>query len=243
MSDLLIIGANSDIAKATARLYAKDGVNLHLAARDTAPLKSFVADLETSYGVTATLHDLDILDYASHEVLYQRVSEHLIGAIIAVGHLGDQKEAETSQSEALQILDVNYRGVMHLLNLVANDLERKGSGFIVAISSVAGERGRQSNYFYGAAKAALTAYLSGLRQRLSSKGVKVITVKPGFVQTKMTAHLTLPKALTASPDAVAKAVYQGQKKGRSVVYALGVWRWIMLVIRMIPEGIFKKLDL
>ena len=133
--------------------------------------------------------------------------------------------------------------MVSILSVIADDFEKRGSGCIAAISSVAGDRGRQSNYIYGSAKAGLTAYLSGLRNRLTSKGVHVMTVKPGFCRTKMTENLELPAALTASPEQVAHAVYRGMEKGRSTVYTLWMWRWIMLIIKHIPEPIFKKMKL
>jgi short-subunit dehydrogenase len=138
---------------------------------------------------------------------------------------------------------VNYTGAVSILNVVAEDFEKRGQGAIVGMSSVAGDRGRQSNYIYGSAKAGFTAYLSGLRNRLAKTGVHVMTVKPGFCRTKMTEHLELPAALTAEPAQVATAVFQGMEKKQNVVYTLWMWRWVMLVIRCIPECVFKRLGM
>ena len=138
-------------------------------------------------------------------------------------------------------MDANFTGAVSILNIAANDMVEKKSGTIVGISSVAGERGRMSNYIYGSAKAGFTAYLSGLRNRLQKVGVHVLTVKPGFVQTKMTEGLPLPKPLTALPEQVAKGIIKAVKKGTNEVYILGIWRLIMLIIRTIPEFVFKKL--
>ncbi|MCP4108494.1 MAG: SDR family NAD(P)-dependent oxidoreductase, partial [Desulfobacteraceae bacterium] len=138
--------------------------------------------------------------------------------------------------EAKKIIETNYLGV-------AEDFEKKGRGFIIGISSVAGERGRQSNYFYGSAKGAMTVYLSGLRNRLQRSSVQVTTILPGFVQTKMTENLDLPEKLLATPRDVAEDIYKAYVKKRDIIYTKWFWRWIMLVIKLIPEMIFKKLKL
>ena len=138
---------------------------------------------------------------------------------------------------------VNYVGAVSILNIIAAKYVEAGKGVIVGISSVAGERGRQSNFFYGSAKAGFTAYLSGLRNRLFPKNVHVLTVKPGFVATKMTENMVTPKPVTATPDEVANAIYTAVEKKKNVIYVKWMWRWIMLIIRSIPESMFKKLKL
>jgi short-subunit dehydrogenase len=157
--------------------------------------------------------------------------------------MSDQLHARTDFNEVQKTIEINYTGAVSILNVVAEDFEQRGSGSIVGISSVAGDRGRQSNYIYGSAKAGFTVYLSGLRNRLAKSGVHVMTVKPGFCRTKMTENMELPAALTASPEQVANAVFQGLEKKRNTVYTLWMWRWIMLVIRHIPEFIFKKMGM
>ena len=132
---------------------------------------------------------------------------------------------------------------MSLFNIIANDFEKRKSGFIVGISSVAGDRGRKSNYLYGSAKAAFTAYLSGLRNRLYDAQVHVMTVKPGFVATKMTEDMDLPEKLTAQPDEVADDIYNAQQKNKNVFYTKWIWRWVMLIIRSIPEWKFKGMNI
>jgi short-subunit dehydrogenase len=163
--------------------------------------------------------------------------------ICIFGYLGDQQLAESDWTECIRILQTNYTGAVSILNLIANEYASKGSGLIAGISSVAGERGRQSNYFYGSAKAGFTAYLSGLRNRLFHKNVHVLTVQPGFVYTKMTENMPLPGLLTATPEGVAAVVYRAILKKKNVVYVKGFWRWIMLIIKSIPEFMFKKLKL
>jgi decaprenylphospho-beta-D-erythro-pentofuranosid-2-ulose 2-reductase len=239
MSCVLIIGAKSDIAKAVARKYAANGYDLCLAARKSNELKAFADDLAIRTRQKITYCELDVLDYASHEKFYDALQEKPAGVITAVGYLGDQQKAQSSFSEAQQIIDTNYTGLVSLLNIVADDFEQRNTGFIVGISSVAGDRGRASNYMYGSAKAAFTAYLSGLRNRLHKAGVQVLTVKPGFVATKMTAGMDLPARLTAHPEEVADDIYTAQQKGKNVLYTKWMWKWVMLVITSIPEWKFK----
>ena len=243
MSYILIIGAKSDIAKATAREYAKNGYDLYLAARNSEELETFVQDIVTRTERTVKTAELDILDYKSHQAFYDKLKEKPLGVISAVGYLGDQEKAQTDFGEAKQIMDTNYTGIVSLLNIIANDFEERRSGFIIGISSVAGDRGRKSNYIYGSAKAALTAYLSGLRNRLYDAQVHVLTVKPGFVATKMTEGMDLPERLTAQPEEVAEDIYKAQQKNKNVLYTKWSWRWVMLIIRNIPEFQFKKMSI
>ncbi len=243
MSYVLIVGAKSDIAKATAREYAKNGYDLYLAARNVEELKAFAQDVITRTQKDVQLVELDILDYESHQAFYDNLKEKPLGVISAVGYLGDQTKAQSDFTEAKRIIDTNYTGVVSLFNIIANDFEQRRSGFMVGISSVAGDRGRKSNYIYGSAKAALTAYLSGLRNRLYESQVHVMTVKPGFVATKMTEDMDLPEKLTALPEEVARDIFSAQQKGKGVLYTKWMWRWVMLIIRNIPEFQFKKMSI
>jgi len=183
MSYVLIIGSKSDIAKACAREYAKHGYNLYLAARNVNELEELATDIKVRTQKEVKLLELDILDYVSHQDFYNQLKEKPLGVISAVGYLGEQEKAQLDFEEAKRIIDTNYTGIVSLFNIIANDFEKRRSGFIVGISSVAGDRGRKSNYIYGSAKASLTAYLSGLRNRLYDAQVHVLTVKPGFVAT------------------------------------------------------------
>jgi len=243
MSYILIIGAKSDIAKAIAREYAKNGYDLYLAARGVDELKDFVKDIETRSSNNVQLLELDILKYESHQAFYNQIKEKPLGVISAVGYLGDQDKAQSDFEEAQQIMNSNYTGVVSLLNIIADDFEKRRSGFIVGISSVAGDRGRKSNYIYGSAKAALSTYLSGLRNRLHDAQVHVLTVKPGFVATKMTEEFDLPEKLLAQPQDVAADIFKAQQKNKNILYTKWIWKWIMLVIRNIPEFQFKKMSI
>ena len=144
---------------------------------------------------------------------------------------------------AQQVLTINFNGAVNILEIIARDFEQRQKGAIIGISSVAGDRGRASNCIYGAAKAGFTAYLSGLRNRLTTSNIRVVTILPGFVDTKMTAHLELPQALLAKPEEVAKRVMKGYKGSKDVLYVKPIWKWIMLIIKLLPEFIFKRLKL
>jgi short-subunit dehydrogenase len=243
MGYVLIIGAKSDIAKAIAKEYANNGYDLYLAARGVNKLESFAGSIMVKTQRNIKLVELDILDYKSHQDFFIQVNENLVGVISAVGYLGDQKVAQHDFSEATKIIDTNYTGIVSLFNIIADDFEKRRCGFIVGISSVAGDRGRKSNYIYGSAKAALTTYLSGLRSRLHNVQVHVLTVKPGFVDTKMTRGMDLSKKLTAQPEEVAADIYVAQKKKESVLYTKWIWKWIMIAIKTVPEWKFKGMNI
>jgi short-subunit dehydrogenase len=239
----LILGAKSDIAQALAHEYAKNGYNLYLAARDSQTLQADVQDLAIRHNAEAHTMDFDAMKYATHADFYHTLSPKPSVVIVVFGIMYDQKEAEKDWNLAYQMFSVNYVGAASILEIAAADMEKQGKGTIIGISSVAGDRGRGSNYLYGSAKAGFTAYLSGLRNRLFSSGVHVLTVKPGFVYTAMTAHLPLPKPLTAQPHQVAKDIFRAAQKQKNVIYTLWMWRYVMMIIRNIPEFIFKKLKL
>jgi short-subunit dehydrogenase len=152
-------------------------------------------------------------------------------------------KARNDWNEAHLIIESNFTGAVSILDRIANQYAAEKKGVIVGISSVAGERGRQSNYHYGSAKAGFTAYLSGLRNRLFHNNVHVVTVQPGFTYTRMTENMKLPKLLTGHPVQVADSVYNAVQKKRNVVYVKWMWRWIMLVIRSLPEQVFKKMKM
>ena len=243
MNAVLIISATSDIGKQLAREYAKHGYNLILTARNTEDLKPLVKDLTIRNDVNIDSFQLDVRDISSHNKFFDKVGNRVTGVICSAGYLGDQTKAETDIDECQNIIETNFTGLVSLLNFFSQSFSKNKSGFIVGISSVAGDRGRQKNYIYGSAKAAFSCYLSGLRNRLYKDKVQVLTVKPGFVRTKMTANMELPERLTAEPNEIAKAIYKAQQKQKNVLYYPKKWKWIMRIITNIPEFIFKKLDL
>lgn len=243
MKYILVLGATSDIAKATAHEFARRGYGIQLAARNSEKLEVIAKDLEVRYHLPVSCHAFDALDYESHRDFWRKLPQRPDLTLCAFGYLGNQEKGQTDWQEARQIMEANYTGAVSILNIVAQAYEEQGYGTIIGISSVAGERGRASNYLYGSAKAGFTAYLSGLRNRLYKKGVHVLTVKPGFVRTKMTEGLDLPGPLTAEPEQVAKAIYKGARAKKDVVYTLAMWQLIMQNIRLIPESVFKKMNL
>jgi short-subunit dehydrogenase len=243
MNYILIVGAKSDISKELARIYALNGYNLYLAARESKSLNGFACDLKIRYNINVITKELDITNYESHSDFYLNLEPKPIGVILVSGYMSQQKLCENDWTKTLNTIEVNYTGAVSFLNIVANHMEYNKNGFIIGVSSVAGERGRQANYIYGSSKAAFTSYLSGLRNRLFICKVHVLTVKPGFVATKMTEDLKLPIILTANPDKVAKDIYKAQQKGKDVLYTKSIWSIIMLVIKCIPEWKFKKMNL
>ena len=243
MKNVLVLGATSDMAQAIAKKYAKEGWSLSLAARNMDLLEPIASDLRVRSNTEVASLKFDATDFSNHGNFYEALMTKPDVVICVFGYMGDQEAARTDISEVQKTINVNYTGAVSILNVVAEAFEKRGSGTIVGISSVAGDRGRQSNYIYGSAKAGFTAYLAGLRNRLVKSGVHVMTVKPGFCRTKMTENMELPAALTAEPEQVAEAVFHGVEKKRNVIYTLWMWRWVMLIIRHIPEFIFKKLSM
>jgi decaprenylphospho-beta-D-erythro-pentofuranosid-2-ulose 2-reductase len=245
MKKILIIGATSAMAEACARLWAQRGDRLYLAARNAQQLQSIAADLSTRGAAKVGYKVFDATALDQHAALLQDATTAMGGldtVLIAHGTLSDQDKAQNDVAYALGEINTNGISVVAFMTLVANQLEAQGHGAIAVISSVAGDRGRQSNYVYGSAKALVSAFASGLRQRLAKKGVHVVTIKPGFVDTPMTAHL--PKGpLWAKPEQVARDISQAIDKGRTIVYTPGFWRLIMLIIKHIPEFVFIKLKL
>ena len=243
MPSVLILGAASDIAVSLARKFAAEGYTIRLAARNVDRLQNLQKDISIRYSVPCTLYEFDAGRPGTHAAFFVALPSRPDVCISVFGYLGDQARAESDWEECHRILQVNYVGAVSILNIVASAYAAAGSGIIVGISSVAGERGRRSNFLYGSAKAGFTTYLSGLRNRLFEEGVHVLTVKPGFVDTKMTENMPLPPLLTAKPDAVAAAIYAAVRSKKNVLYVKWFWRWIMFLIKCIPEPIFKKMKL
>ncbi|MBX9760256.1 MAG: SDR family oxidoreductase [Beijerinckiaceae bacterium] len=240
---ILVLGGASDMGLAVAHRFAKEGFDVQLAARRPEELDRAKTDIEVRHHVAVTVHAFDALAFHAHEHFMQQLPKLPDVAVCVVGLLGEQRENETDLEAAVRVMRSNYEGPATILSVVANLFEARGAGTIVGVSSVAGDRGRATNYVYGSAKAGFTAFLSGLRNRLAKNGVHVVTVKPGFVATRMTEGMKLPPALTATPEAVADQIYAAVLKKRNVVYAKPVWRAVMGVIGAIPEGIFKKLKI
>lgn len=239
MPTLLVLGATSGIARATARCFAAEGWTLWLAARDVEAARRLAAELPQCSGETLAFA-FDALQPETHAALWNSLPACPDAVLCAVGLLDDQLAARHDPELADRVLRTNFTGLVPVLSLAADAFEQRGRGVIVGISSVAGERGRASNYIYGSAKAGFTAFLSGLRNRLCGSGVQVLTVKPGYVDTAMTAGRRLPPVLTAQPEDVARDILNAVKGGRQCVYSKGLWRWIMGVTRLLPERVFMR---
>ncbi|HKV58003.1 MAG TPA: SDR family oxidoreductase, partial [Ktedonobacteraceae bacterium] len=242
---ILIIGATSAIAHETAKCFAKDGAELFLVGRSSEKLESVQNDLKVRGAKRAESYVLDISQLDRHQEMIEAAIESMGGldmALIAHGTLSDQRLSQENVTKTLEEFTTNCTSVISLLTLLANYFEPRKHGCIAVISSVAGDRGRQSNYVYGAAKGALTVFLQGLRGRLAKSGVAVVTVKPGFVDTPMTASIR-KGLLFASPRKVGEGIYHAMLKGKEVVYLPWFWRPIMLIVKSIPEPLFKKLSI
>jgi len=246
MKNILIIGGSSAIAGACARRWAADGARLVLAGRHPLRLEAVAQDLRVRGALEAHTHVLDINDHAQHPALLD-ASRAALGTIdivlIAHGTLSDQALCEREVDAALLEFSTNALSTIALLTRLASVFEAQRSGTLAVISSVAGERGRPSNYVYGAAKAAVTTFCEGLRARLFKAGVRVLTIKPGFVDTPMTAGLALPGPLVASPERVGADIVRAIAQGKDTLYTPWFWSAIMLVIRALPRFVFKRVSL
>lgn len=240
---VLILGARSEIGMAIAHKFASMGHPIQLAARRVYTLDRDKSDLELRYGVKVTLNELDIIKIEKHAYFVDSLSHLPDIAICVVGYMGNQSESERDNQAASLVMRTNFEGPASIMAELANRFELRGSGTLIGISSVAGERGRISNYIYGSSKAGFTTFLSGLRNRLSSKGVHVITVLPGFVATRMTESMYLPSILTAQCNEVASAIYNAVNKKKNIIYVRKVWKFIMMFIKIMPENLFKKMKL
>lgn len=245
MKNIVILGATSAIAQETAKCFAQDQAALFLVARNKAKLEAVAADLIVRGASRVEQYPLDLNRIEAHHDMIRTALANLHeldAVLIAHGTLSHQPSCEASVEETLREFTTNCLSVVSLLTLLANYFEQRGTGCLAVISSVAGDRGRQSNYVYGAAKGAVSLFLQGLRNRLAKSGVAVVTIKPGFVDTPMTAQL--PKnALFARPETVGRQIYHAMTRPRDVVYCPWFWRPIMSLLCHIPEGLFKRLSL
>jgi len=240
-STVLILGATSDIGRAVARAYLGAGRHVILAGRNAARLQEEAQALAVPGRQPPMTALCDVLVTETHA--------HVLDAmplpdtvVCVVGYPGSQATSQNDPSAAEHVLKTNYTGPALFLGEVARRMEQRGHGTIIAISSVTGERGRAKNYVYGSAKAGLTAFLSGLRQRLAQSGVHVVTVIAGYCNTRKTVGMNMPRLLTAEPEQVADAILAAERERRNVIYVLPIWRQVMLLIRLIPEQLFKKLS-
>jgi decaprenylphospho-beta-D-erythro-pentofuranosid-2-ulose 2-reductase len=244
---VLVVGATSGIGGALCHHLAKDGSRLVLAGRDEGELRRLAADLEIRYGASVVVERFEALTFDTHAEFVgnclARLDGRIDGAVVCHGYLPDPVASRSDVVEARRAIDVNFTSVVSLVTPIAGHMERQGAGWIAVVSSVAGDRGRQSNYVYGAAKGGLTVFAQGLRNRLAPAGVHVLTVKPGFVDTPMLRGVNPGSPLVASADRVASDIHRAIRRRRDVVYTPWFWRPIMAVVRAIPEPLFKRLKL
>ena len=238
---MIVLGANSEISQAFVEQCLSNGERypvVYLFSSNTVLAERFAAHIAVKYQQTGEVIEWDITkgyDLAGLE----RIHAGLL--FCATGYLGKGvEEALYDMENTRAIVDINYAGLIPVITCFARKMEAERAGAIIVLSSVAGDRGRRSNFIYGSAKAALTTYLSGLRNYLYSSHVYVMTVKPGFMRTKMTEGMTLNPRLTAAPEQAARHIYRAYKKKKNVIYTLPVWKWIMCVINHLPECIFKR---
>ena len=243
MATVLILGATSDIAMAIAKKFASERFDVILASRKPEQLKPLQSDIHIRYGVTTTSIAFDALDYHSHTYFFNTLQPKPDVSICVFGILDDEDQAFDNWNLTERMIDTNYTGAVSILNVIAKFYIAQKKGTIIGISSVAGDRGRASKLIYSSAKAAFSTYLSGLRNKCFKENVHVMTVQPGFVYTKMTENQPLPKIITSTPAEVAGIVYNAYLKKKNVIYVKWFWRYIMLIIKSIPEFMFKKMKL
>lgn len=245
---VILFGATSAIAEQTARQLVAQGASLYCVGRNRDKLMALIDDLKVRASSQQRIDGCvaDLTDSAQHAHLID-AAEHLLGGIdgvlIAHGTLPDQQACQADTALTRQEIETNALSVINLLTLLANRFEQQQRGVIAVISSVAGDRGRQSNYVYGAAKGMVTLFLQGLRNRLAKANVDVVTIKPGFVDTPMTAAFDKGGPLWAEPEQIAKGIIKAMQKGKGEVYLPWFWWGIMLIIKHIPEAIFKRMSL
>jgi len=246
---VVVLGSTSPIARAIALELARAGCDIVLGARDEEENARIARDITVRTGMQAWPVTFDAEDFASHAALLEgclQAAGAIDGMVAGFGYMDEQARGQADFAVARRTIDINYTACVSLCELFAAYFEKRGTArapfaktFIAVISSVAGDRGRQSNYIYGSTKSALSAYLQGLRNRLFHTGVDVVTIKPGFVDTRMTFARDLKAA--ADPAAVGQSIVRAIRKRRDVVYVPWPWRYIMLIIRHIPEFVFKRL--
>ncbi len=244
---VVVIGVTSAIARALAGEFAKHGHDLIVASRDIEETNAIATDLSVRHNVKVISKYFEAEIFGTHATFVDEcvrdANASLDGVVIGFGFMDEQPVAEAKFEVARRTIDVNVTATLSVCEKFATHFETNRRGFIVGVSSVAGDRGRQTNYIYGASKAAMSTYLQGLRNRLFKSNVHVLTVKPGFVDTKMTWGLPLPGPLVATPEAAARAIYNALEAKKNTAYVPWFWRYIMLIICAIPEWQFKKMKL
>ncbi len=244
MRRIIILGATSAIALEVQRQLARRACELILVARSPQRLAAVQTDLLARGARQVLAYPADLSSVAQHERVFEFACSTFPDfdtVLLAYGSMHNPKDSESSMHVLLEELQVDFVSAAAILSLFARDLERRHTGCLAAVTSVAGDRGRRSNYVYGSAKGGLSLFLQGLRSRLYPAGVRVITIKPGPVQTPMTDHLA-HAAHFADPQRVARAIVRSLERGSpDVLYTPGIWRYVMIAVKLVPETIFKRL--
>ena len=240
----LILGSNSDIGQSIAYKFASNGYAIILACRNIDEYQTRLQqDISIRHNVEVNTVKFNGSKNDEHDNFWSSLPVLPEIVISVFGYLGNQELAMNDFHEAYKIMSSNYMGHVSLINKYVQKVKGSKAATVIGVSSVAGERGRKSNYIYGSAKAAFTTYLSGLRNDLFEHNIHVITVIPGFVKTKMLGDLKTPNLLTATPEEVASSIYEALKRKRNVVYVYPIWRYTMFMIKCIPEFLFKRMTL
>jgi short-subunit dehydrogenase len=246
--NVVVVGATSGIARALNAELARRGCALVLAGRNVEELERCAADLKVRFQVPVAVERFDAEMFDDYQAFWKRCAGHfqhdIDGLVVCHGYLPEQPQAQQSFAELRRSFDINFLSPAALLEIAADYFVQHRRGYIAAISSVAGDRGRQSNYLYGAPKAGLSAYLQGLRNRLHPLGIAVLTIKPGFVATRMTEGRVNPNSpLVAKPEKVARQIDRAIRRRQNVLYTPRIWRLVMAIVRAIPEPLFKRMKL
>lgn len=244
---VVILGSASSAARYIAHEFARRGYALALADFDDEENERIAADVRARFATPCSAIHFNATAFDTHAQFVEDCEGLLGGApegvVLCFGFMPPQKAAQADFELARRAIDTNFTGAVSILERYAAQFETRKSGFIAAMSSVAGDRGRQANYLYGASKGGLTVYLEGLRNRLHAAGVAVITIKPGFMDTKMTYGMPLPGPLVATPQQAARVIFAAIEKRKNTTHVLWFWRYIMWIIRHIPEWQFKKMNI
>ena len=242
MEYILIIGAKSDLARNIADIYASKGYSLYLTGRDIKSLSKFSESLINDYGVDVKLIDLDLNQFSTHKSFLDEIAILPLGVICATGYYPNQLKAQIDNKEILNTTTANFTGPASIINCLVEEMKKIKKGFIIGISSVSGERGRKKNYIYGSAKSGFTTFLSGLRNDLFDQNIHVMTVILGFIRDETEMNF-IKKTLSAKPREIAQSIVSNQIKCKDIVYLKWQWRYIMFIVRNIPEFIFKRINI
>ena len=238
MNSVLIIGSSNKVSRQLIELYAKQGFNLILTWNKNELDDVTINKVKERYKIDVKSIKLDLMDFNSHKPLCDSIIKDLIGVITTAGYYPNPEREMGHNEEIIKCISVNYLGLCSMINIISNIFENRKKGFIVGISSVSGERGRQKNYIYGSSKSGFTTYLSGLRNKLHSSGVHVMTVIPGYIR-----ETGENKYLSSTPDYLAKSIFTSQQKRRDVIYVKWYWKYILFIVNIIPEFIFKRTNI